>query len=195
VTLVTEVAVFWSPHGLKAARVPAPYTEFHRPATPGGIPSGFRAWGWDILGGARPHPDPLPRGEGEQRRRSGNSVRFPWWCRACGLRSRPDPELNASGSTRDGRAVPPLLGERAGVRACHPETVQTPDLPVGIADRCKEQAGPPHSRTLRSSSWPCVSRSVLERGGPAPLFPVRLMQVIRDSAHAREFRKPQESTA
>ena len=66
---------------------------------------------------------PLPQERESKCCRSGKLVRFTWWRGGCGLRSRASEALSASGLARDCRAVPPLLAERAGVRACQPPVV------------------------------------------------------------------------
>ena len=66
---------------------------------------------------ARPHPDPLPRGEGEAIAASKNPAGRFRNRRATGFRKQLHEELRALKLTRSGETMLPLLGERAGVRA------------------------------------------------------------------------------
>src|SRR6185369_1000329 len=63
---------------------------------------------------ARPHPDPLPLGEGEAVATFWTFGPFPRNPRYRSVRLR---TLDASEVDSDGRVVLPLLGERVGVRA------------------------------------------------------------------------------
>ena len=66
---------------------------------------------------ARPHPGPLPRGEGETLDALTYFASCPHTRRSLRLRASSRVKPNAPELTRDGETVLPLLGERAGVRA------------------------------------------------------------------------------
>ena len=72
----------------------------------------------EINGGyARPHPSPLPRGEGEATRLA-RSLKRPNCSRRLGVvRTRKLTTTRVGRSANDRQRIPPLLGERAGVRA------------------------------------------------------------------------------
>src|SRR5690348_12681083 len=65
---------------------------------------------------ARPHPGPLPRGEGEAFARSGTSYADGFISSRRTFETRPTGNL-AHECNRQRTISPPLLGERAGVRA------------------------------------------------------------------------------
>ena len=64
----------------------------------------------------RPHPSPLPRGEGEAAGRRTTTGRFLCHRRSSKLRVRPGVEHETRDFARERRMVLPLRGERAGVR-------------------------------------------------------------------------------
>ena len=66
---------------------------------------------------ARPHPDPLPRGEGTAMHVFGKLVRHGCNHSASALSTETWDNLTVSAHTCGHRMFLPLLGERAGVRA------------------------------------------------------------------------------
>jgi len=66
---------------------------------------------------ARPHPDPLPRGEGTVACACNKFVRRSCNRRASAIRSTTHNNLTTAEHTGDCQMFIPLLGERAGVRA------------------------------------------------------------------------------
>ncbi len=70
-----------------------------------------------FCGNARPHPNPLPRGEGTARERPGFLDQQHGYRRHALIQTYPLTVNGAIGSVEHGRTFLPLLGERAGVRA------------------------------------------------------------------------------
>jgi hypothetical protein len=66
---------------------------------------------------ARPHPGPLPRGEGEARRTLRKIVHHNFGRRHAVVRAGRLPTIRGNHIAYDRRMILPLLGERAGVRA------------------------------------------------------------------------------
>src|SRR5208282_2800088 len=66
---------------------------------------------------ARPHPGPLPRGEGEATRLARRLNRPNYSRHLAVVRTRTVTTTRVGRSANDRRLIPPLLGERAGVRA------------------------------------------------------------------------------
>jgi hypothetical protein len=66
---------------------------------------------------ARPHPGPLPRGEGEANCLGGNFVRRDCSHRPSAICSKTHSIISNIRITKERRMILPLLGERAGVRA------------------------------------------------------------------------------
>jgi hypothetical protein len=66
---------------------------------------------------ARPHPGPLPRGEGEANCLGGNSVRRDCSHRPSAICSKTHSIISNIRITQERRMILPLLGARAGVRA------------------------------------------------------------------------------
>jgi len=115
-----------------------------------------------IRANARPHPGPLPRGEGE--RGCGAAEKYPVTvATAVSLRFAPRGARTTSGAyiSKQRRMIHPLLGERAGVRA-------SVNSIFPFICSCPLPCGPELDRHLAAGSLYAARRATARWGHRAP---------------------------